>query len=96
MFDFGKKGGNTHSETDLGVCSDYGGDPDPHRSTRTRTDQEFNFGYAPLGAAQKEQNNGKGWFKYGAIRNRKERIRFGARIVRFGKRNTEIIFRMRI
>ena len=40
------KGGNTHSETDLGVCSDYGGDPDPHRSTRTRTDQEFNFGYA--------------------------------------------------
>ena len=40
------KGGNTHSETDLGVCSDYGGDPDPHKSARTRTDQEFNFGYA--------------------------------------------------
>ncbi len=35
------KGKNTHSETDLGVCSDYGGDPDPHRSARTRTDQEF-------------------------------------------------------
>jgi hypothetical protein len=45
LFDLGK-GGNTHSETDLGVCSDYGGFPDPHRSTRACTDQEFNFGYA--------------------------------------------------
>jgi hypothetical protein len=50
----GKKGGNTHSDTDLGVCSDHGVDPDPHRSTRTRTDPEFNFVYAQ-GFAQKRK-----------------------------------------
>ena len=48
------KGGNTHSEPDLGVGSDHGVDPDPHRSTRTRTDPEFNFVYAQ-GFAQKRK-----------------------------------------
>ncbi len=40
----GKKSGNTHSDTDIRVCSDHGVDPDPHGSTRIRTD--------PLGSAR--------------------------------------------
>ncbi len=54
LFGLKKIGGNTHSDTDLGVCSDHGVDPDPHRSTRIRTDPEFNVVYAQ-GCAQKRK-----------------------------------------
>ncbi len=41
LFGLGKIGGYTHSDTDLGICSDHGVDPDPHRSTRIRTDPDL-------------------------------------------------------
>ncbi len=60
LFGLGKIGGYTHSDTDLGICSDHGVDPDPHRSTRIRTDPDLMCLCARI--RTEKENDGKGGF----------------------------------
>jgi hypothetical protein len=50
----GKKYGNTHSDTDIRVCSDHSIDPDPHGSTPIRTDPRGSAREGADGTREKE------------------------------------------